>query len=227
MIPVADSSEFAKLLDGLADDVVSAHIHWRLHCDLVAALKKQPVVRSQTPAFWDLTVKAHSATALGHLCKAFDQEAKSLHLKSWLNTIRKNLHLFETEEFKRRLTTNPYVVSLAQDARVPDKATLESDILECSKTDPLVKKLMAHRGSAGAHRGAKRTLKGKSTTSGPLLSVSDVEALLVRARTVLNRYSNLFAAKIFSVKMIGGDDYEFLFSTVAAAVKRSRHEVTG
>jgi AbiU2 len=222
MIPITGSVEFAKLLRALADDVVSAHIYWRLHCDLVEAVKKQPIVWAQSRTFWYLTITAHELTAIGHLCKAFDQEEKSLHLRSWLNTIRENTHLFETHEFKLRLASNPHVDSLLQDDRVPDRAILDSDILECSATDPLVRKLMAHRGAVVAHRGAKRTLKGRPTVGTQVLSVPDIEALLTRARSLLNRYSHLFAAEIHSVSMIGRDDYEYIFTAVAAAVARAR-----
>jgi len=44
MIVVADSRDFAKLISALSDDVVHAHVHWRLHCDLIDAIKKRPQV---------------------------------------------------------------------------------------------------------------------------------------------------------------------------------------
>jgi hypothetical protein len=33
----------------LADDIVTAHIHWRLHCDLVDALNQKHIAHAQSP----------------------------------------------------------------------------------------------------------------------------------------------------------------------------------
>lgn len=223
MIRIASSSEFSKLIKTLSSDIVDAHIHWQLHCDLNEAIQAEHIVRSQSPTFWHLTLKAHSGAAVEHLCRAFDQEQSSLHLLSWLKTILANLEIFETPAFKCRLAGNPFVDSLAEDCRRPDLATLETDIVNCSASDPLVKKLIAHRGSAVAHRSAKLAISSKLLSMELTLSVEDLEALLTRARTVLNRYCQLFAAETYSVSMIGRDDFKFIFSSVVAAVERSRN----
>ena len=227
MIRVANSSEFKKLIDSLSSDVVDAHIHWRLHLDLYEALQNHPIVRHQSSTFWHLTLKAHVETAIEHLCRAFDQEQSALHLLSWLTTIRDNLHLFDTEEFKQRLAGNAFVDSLAEELRIPDSATLEADISECTATDPLVRKLVVHRGSAVAHRSAKRVISPAPLSAELALSLEDVESLLGRARTVLNRYCQLFAAETFSVNMIGRSDFEFIFKAVAASVEHSRNAACG
>lgn len=227
MIHIASSVEFGKLIAALSSDVVDAHIHWRLHCDLHEAIQAHPIVWSQSRTFWHLTLTAHAETALEHLCRAFDQEQSSLHLLSWLRTIRANLHLFDTAEFKRRLAGNAFVDSLAEEPRSPDLTALEADINDCSATDPLVKKLMVHRGNAVAHRGAKRAISDKPLSLKLALTVEDIDALLSRARTVLNRYCQLFAAETYSASMIGRDDYKFIFSSVAAAVELSRRATRG
>lgn len=221
MIRISNSSEFCNLITTLSSDVVDAHIHWRLHCDLHEAIQAEPIVWAQSRTFWHLTLTAHAETAIEHLCRAFDQEQSSLHLLSWLKTIQANLYLFETPEFKRRLAGNAFVDSLAEDIRSPDLAKLKTDIGDCAATDPLVKKLMAHRNNAVAHRSAKRALSNKAPPLDRALSVEDIEALLDRARTVLNRYCQLFSAEAYSVSMIGRDDFKFIFSSVVSAVERS------
>jgi hypothetical protein len=227
MIRIASGHEFGKLIAALSSDVVDAHVHWRLHCDLHEAIQAHPIVWSQSRTFWQLTLTAHAETAVENLCRVFDQEQSSLHLLSWLRTIRTNLHLFDTAEFKRRRAGTPFVDSLAEDPRSPDLAALEADINDCTATDPLVKKLMVHRGNAVAHRGAKRAISDEPLPLELTLSVEDLEVLLSRARTVLNRYCQLFAAETYSVSMIGRDDYKFIFSSVAAAVERSRRAARG
>jgi hypothetical protein len=114
---------------------------------------------------------------------------------------------------------NPFVASLAAHPRRPDLALLNADIRECSSGDPLVGKLMAHRNNIAAHRNAIGTVTGSAAAFS--MSVANFETLLERARTVLNRYSNLFAAETHSTSIIGKDDYRFIFSTVADAVERS------
>jgi len=64
MIEVADSKEFSKLISGLSNDVVDAHIHWRLHCDLVDAIQKQEAASGLLPiahllASNDLSARIH------------------------------------------------------------------------------------------------------------------------------------------------------------------------
>lgn len=222
MIRIPSSIEFGKLIKALSSDIVDAHIHWRMQCDLRAALQAEPIVWSQSRAFWSLTLTAHAETAIGHLCRAFDQEQSSLHLLSWLKTIQANLHLFDTAEFKQRLAGNAFVNSLAEFPRNPDVAILEADISDCTATDPLVHKLITHRGNAVAHRSAKRAISNKLLPQENTLSYEEIEALLSRALLVLNRYCNLFAAETYSVSMIGHSDYKFVFSSVAAAVEQSR-----
>ena len=132
------------------------------------------------------------------------------------------MHLFEKAEFKRRLASNAFIDSLAEGLRAPDLATLESDINDCTATDPLVRKLIFHRANNVAHTGAKRAISDRPLPPKFTLSIEDFESLLSRSRAVLNRYCYLYAAEIYSVSVIGRDDYKFIFSSVAAAVEKSR-----
>ena len=222
MPSVSASEEFARLLKALADDVVYAHIHWRMATDLGASLVQQPLVETQSQTFWYLTHKAHVAASLQHLCRAFDQEQSSLHLLSWLRTIEGNLHIFAVDAFKERLKTNPYVQSLAASAQRPDPAALALDIAACIATDPLVRKLTIYRGSTAAHRSKKLALRPRAAGQPPLLTDEDVGVLLSRAKTVLNRYSNMFSAEVHSTSMIGHDDYKYIFQSVEENVTAAR-----
>lgn len=221
MIPISSSVEFGKLITALSGDVVDAHVHWRMHCDLHEAIQTQPIVWSQSRTFWHLTLSAHAETALEHLCRVFDQEQSSLHLLSWLKTIKDNISLFETSEFKQRLAGNAFIDNLAELPRIPDLAVLEADIVDCSGDNDLVRKLIVHRGNTVAHRSAKLAVSGKPLPLDLALTVEDIEALLSRALTILNRYCQLFAAETYSVNMIGRDDFQYVFNSVASAVDYS------
>jgi hypothetical protein len=220
MIRVQTSEEFSRLLEALADDVVHANIHWKQANDLGAALNAHPQVWAQSRTFWHLTLNANRYTALQSLCRAYDQNQSSLHLLSWLKTIQANTHLFNQDEFKKRLAGNPFVDSLAADPRAPDPVTLKQDIQSCSIKDPDVHLLMQYRSNLLAHRNAKSTTSGAVSNGKYAVPGTQIEALLERARTILNRYSYLFSASVHSVNMVGHDDYQYVFKSVQAAVDR-------
>src|SRR6266568_4828441 len=158
MISIRDVSEFERLLKGLSDDIVDAHIHYLLYEDLVGALDKYPLVAPQSNVFWTFTLQAHLNSSVYALFRAYDQDSRSLHLRSWLLTIQSNMRLFEEPAFRERLKNNPHVDNLAKDARLPDANLLAQDISACSSSDPVVKKLTIYRGSRIAHRNAKSLL---------------------------------------------------------------------
>jgi hypothetical protein len=201
---------------------VYAHIHWRLASDLEMSLEQHPLVEAQSKTFWYLTHRAHSAIALQLLCRAFDQEQSSLHLLSWLKDIQSNLSLFDAEAFREQLKDNTYVASLAAEAEKPDPHLLAKDVAQCMASDPLVRKLVAYRGSQAAHRSTKLALCPTLACASTALTDDDVTELLTRADTILNRYSYMFAAETHSTAIIGRTDYKYIFESVEAAVQRAR-----
>ncbi len=224
MIPFSNENEFKRLLEGLASDIVDAHIHYNLYKNLKSSLEKFPLVAAQSNTFWVTTLKSHLSLSLFMLTKAYDQNSNALHLLSFLQTIKANPTLFEEANFRERKKDNPFVDSLANESRIPDLTSLDGDISLCSDSDPLVRILIAHRGNALAHRNAKNTARGKSISEIYPLSWEDFEALLARAIEVLNKYSQLFEASTYSTRPIGADDYRYIFECVNSAVEQSRRQ---
>ena len=222
MIPFRDENEFKRLLEGLANDIVDAHIHYGLYKDLRSALKEFPFVVAQSNTFWTTTLKSHLNTSLYMLTKAYDQQTNALHLLSFLQTIKSNTALFAEASFRERKKDNPYVDSLANESRFPDLVTLEIDLSLCSKDDALVNTLIIHRGNAIAHRNAKNTAKGRSVSEIHPLTWEDFEVLLARALEILNKYSRLFEASTYSTRPIGANDFRYIFECVNSAVEESR-----
>jgi len=215
--------EFRRLINALSIEIADAHVHWKLYCDLLAALQAQPVVGQQSNTFWYLTLNAHAESAVLHLCRAYDKDAKSLHLLGWLEAIKDNLQMFEKAASKSRGPANPFEDTPASSPGMPDATTLDNDIRACEPKDPLVRRLVQFRGGALAHRSAKTAL---GVASGPSpFSDSEMQALLERARNVFNRYCDLFGAKAFSVSTVGRDDYQYIFKSVAEQVVRSEKAV--
>lgn len=222
MIRITQSDELAKLISALAADIGFAHDYWRLREQLIQAFTEHPLVQPQSHTFWSMTGTALESCAILHLCRVFDQEKTSLHLLSWLLTIQDNLRLFSDAEFRKRKADNAFVESLAAELRTPDPGVLKNDILECSVEDPVVKRLMAYRGSALAHQSAKNALGRKPGSTTLVLQYGDIPVLLARADTVLNRYSSLFAAEFYSQSTIGQDDYMFVIQSIESEVRRRR-----
>lgn len=145
-----------------------------------------------------------------------------MHLYGLLQTIKANPNLFSETNFRERKKNNPHVDSLASECRIPDEATLEADIASCSDQDLLVKTLTVHRGNVLAHRNAKNTAAGVRISETHPLTHEDFEELLSRSRTILNRYSQLFEASVYSIKPIGADDFRYIFECVTSSVEKSR-----
>lgn len=226
MISIRDAAEFEQLLKALSDDVVDAHIHYQMYEDLVEAIGKHPLVVQQSNTFWTFTLQAHLNSCVYALFRAYDQDTRSLHLRSWLTTIHESLHLFDEKSFRERLRENPYVASLAQDSGRPDTATLADDIAGCSSNDPIVKKLTVYRSSRIAHRNAKALLSPGEIGERFGLTFDDIRTLLERAKAILNRYSYMFAASVYSTKVVGHDDFEYIFKCVEENVEEARRQWT-
>ena len=216
------SEEFSKLLRALSSDVVNAHIHWRMATELGKALSAHPLVIAQSNTFWSLTHQAHVATSLQCLARACDQERSALHLPSLLRTIKTNLEIFEADKFRVRLADNPFLESLVESAEKPDERQLTEDIALCTAKDPDVRLLATYRNSRAAHRSKKLTLQPNGTASMPVLTDAVVQALLSRAQTILNRYSRMFSASMYSMNIMGKYDFKYVIEVVESAVLRSR-----
>lgn len=222
MIPFSNENEFKRLLEGLANDILDAHVHYKLYKDLLSTIKEFPLVVAQSNTFWSMTLKSHLSTSLYMLTKAYDQHTNALHLLSFLQTIKANSVFFSEANFRERMRDNPHLNSLASESRVLDLTSLEEDISLCSVDDPLVNTLIVHRGNAIAHRNAKNTAKGRSISDTRPLTWEDFELLLNRAIEILNKYSSLFEASTYSTRPIGANDFRYIFECVNSEVEESR-----
>jgi hypothetical protein len=123
-----------------------------------------------------------------------------------LGTIRANLHLFDEAPFRERLKGNPFVDSLARDARRPSSARLARDVRLVSDSDRLVAKLLDLRNKVLAHRDP-RVVVGLAPNPTLTLADTQLDALLKRASRTVNRYSILFVAGSHLMRLVGDDDY--------------------
>ena len=218
MINIYNSSEFELLLSALSRDIVNANIYYKLLKDINSELESKPLVAIQSRAFWSLTQESLLISTTTLLCRAYDQNNKSLSLHNLLLTITENMLLFDEANFRERKKGNPFVDSLAQSPRKPDVELLKDDIALCSKKDELVKNLTVHRGSTLAHLNAKNIVKKNNINDKNPLPFADLGILLARAKEILNRYSSLFSASTYSTQIIGHDDFKYIFECVENTV---------
>lgn len=212
-IRIKNSAEFDSLMKGLARDIVDSALYFYLHQNLNNSIPNYITELNQIKAFWRLTISAQIDAALIRLCRAYDSHTASLSLPRLLLTVETNLEIFDTPNFKERLKDNPFVESLAEVSRVPDKTRLKSDIALVSESNTLVGRLLKWRNNFGAHRNPREMLAPNSIVVDPL-TLEEIEILVERAVLILNRYSKLFSAHTYSTSMIGADDYKYVLDCI-------------
>lgn len=214
-IRIQSAEQFGRLLDALLRELVDASIHWQLRQALNAA--GGPFAREMNEArtFWGLTRDALEDSTLFRLCKIYDTYPGALNLKNLLETIDRNLFVFDTEQFRERLKDNLFVESLAAESRAPDPKQLQADLAYVSKeSNPKVENLVALRNNFFAHRSSRDVLSGVDMGMAYPLTVADVSELLERGTEIANRYSRLFRAAHHSTQMVGADDYRTVLTAL-------------
>ena len=227
--PVVSESAFNTLLTSLTRDTVTASIHWRLCKDLWGSVPEFIKELNQSPAFWTHTFAAHREVALFRLGRLYDQQCGALSLPRFVDIITSNQHWFDDDRFRERLKDNPFIDSLAQGARRPDESILAEDAARVSeKSDPLVNRLLAIRNRVLAHRDPRVVLGTVPDPSGAIDN-ADIDTLLDRAATILNRYGVMFRAGSSLMSIVGQDDFRYVLEHVrrdlAAAEERFAAEL--
>ena len=223
-IKIDDPQEFGRLLEALADEMVSACNHFRLFSDLKAARKKYSKELNQSWTFWYLTFKAHLVAALFRLCKIYDQHSSSLNLINLLDTIKANIHIFDVQHFRERLKDNPFVESLASSSKKPDLGQLEEDINFVSEANPPVKTLVFWRQKYFAHISARHVAKNRNLADHYSLNFKEIEKLLKEGMSILNRYSSLFHANRYLPQIVGHDDYLNILEAIKTVLNQQEEE---
>jgi hypothetical protein len=213
-IAIQNDDEFGRLLRGLAQDVIDAHIHWGQYLALHAQMERSPQVTAEAYTFWHYTLVAHQRTSLMSLARAYENDQRGLHLRSWLIAIREHLHLFSKDQVTRGRPDDPFTKWISEEAAKPSSEQLEQDIKDCSIYDNAdVKALHVYRGNLLAHRNAELMKQGDPSKLPPL-SIEQVEALLARSVNVLNRYAYMFETTIYGTQPVGHDSIERIFESI-------------
>jgi hypothetical protein len=234
-IKVTSTEEFSRLINALADEIVSAKIYFNLYSDLISDIPSYEHELNQSNTFWSLSIQALLDASLFRLCRIYDQHSKSLNLQNFLDTIHANIQMFDVENFRQRLKDNPFVDSLSESAKKPDVESLEKDIKFVSLANVKVKSLVYWRNNIYSHKAAVHIINQTNISDSYPLSKNDISILLDGAASILNRYSGMFNATLFSTQIVGHDDYRSILEAVksriqqhklenASHVRKSRHE---
>ena len=227
-IGIKDAAQFHTLLNALVGELTQSRDHFQLVRDLDQAHGSFAKAFNQSQTFWYLTRRAHLDATLQHLCKAYDQHKNSLNLRNLLDTIEAHQHIFDEAGFRERLKNNPFVDSLARDARRPNPAQLQADkLLVNENSSTRVKNLMMWRHLFVAHRDTGKLLKGVVLGEQYPLSFADVQGLLDDGLHIVNRYSSLFIATTHVQNILGHDDYLNVLNAVQEQVDKWEGTATG
>jgi hypothetical protein len=224
-IKIKTSEELSLLLDALANEIVFAHIYYRLLCDLSNARETHEREFSNFNTFWTLALGALRTAYQTHLCRVYDQESTSLNLVNLLHTIQSNLHLFSESDFRERLKGNAFVDSLAKTKRMPEKQEVENDMKLVSCENPIVKKLIIWRNNIVAHKGAKVALGNKQVLMENPISDSEIQILLEQSLDIFNKYCGLYKATTHSSGIIGHDEYKQLLKFIGMGLQKRDEDI--
>ncbi len=190
--------EFNELLDALADDLLNAGHHFRLHKNLKYSLGEYSREMNQCINFWRLTLNAHREVSILYLCRAYDTRDKgTLNLQQLLKIIKGNTELFDISKFRDRLP---------QKSQKPTPEQIDQDFKLVSNENHLVKKLTVLRGNFIAHRNLKKTLAEKDDPES--LTWNEFEHLVKQGLEIFNKYRYMFDSSRHFPELIGEDHYK-------------------
>ena len=207
-IRVRDYKEFDSLLEALVFDYVYTESIFRQRVSLYHYLTKHIDAFNSAMTFWNLTFRAHDDAILIRLCRLYDQHPASLSLRRILLTIKDNPDFFDKAKFRERFKGDPYVETAARSVGQTDGDQLAKDIEFASAKNPLVAKLDKRRGRVVAHRDPRSVPSKVPLPDTDPLTQEEVAQLLNCARTILNRYRELFKGVSMWGVISGIGDYE-------------------
>ncbi len=199
-IAVKNADEFALLLQQLIYELTECSTKFKIYCGLLYAENGQYRREiEQSPVFWTFTQRALLDSALICLCRIYDQESNALSLRNWLETAEQNPNFF----------MSPL-----------NNVQLDADKDEAGQSNPNVKKLIIWRNNLFAHRGPKYILRGINPMEKEPLTNKEIEALIERALSILNKYFVLFRDTSASIDLFGDNDFEFVLGCIRLEMER-------
>jgi len=172
-IRIKSRDEFDSLIEHLTHEAYRARDNWEFWGAFEKACDEFPTELNQTPAFWELTRRAHQDVLALRLGRLYDPHATAASLGNLLQTMKDNIQ-HPGGFFPPELT-------------MLDAQDLEKDISNVSAHNPTVAKLLTLRNEYLAHRGKVHVQKG-GFESLPTLVRDEIDSLIGNAIEVLVKY---------------------------------------
>ncbi len=187
-------------MDVLERRLEDAMIHFELFMGIRKnSLKCQHDI-SSTPVFWQYTMKAHSDTALLHLCRIYDVNSSSIQMSRFLENVQSHQNLFSEPAFRERHKKNINIEILVKHQRYIDCKQLQKDIQFCGEENPNIQTLRLWRNNVIAHSNYRESISSaKPFHQKYPLSFKAFETLIEEGCNIINRYSSLLNAATYSL----------------------------
>ncbi len=198
---VSDPAQFKLLTQSIAYDMQTLSFHWKLYRDLRSAVEQYETELNESRTFWSLTFDAHRDASLFRICRLYDQHTSTLNLKNWLVALRDNPQFFSSQS-------------------TPCETTLATDIDSVSAADQTVNKIVRLRNNAIAHVAIKPIVAQQLKSENCNIPFADVDALVDRARDIVNRYTTLLKGESYSTTIVGHDDFRTVLESVRMSIAK-------
>jgi hypothetical protein len=172
-VRIKSRDEFDWLIEHMTHEAYRVRDHWDFSGAIEKAFDHYSDALNQTPAFWELTRRAHQDSVVLRLGRLYDPHGTATSLGNLLQTLKENS--------SRAGTIFP--TSIAD----LDMTELDSEIAGVSDEDPMVEKLLKIRNEYLAHRGTRHVTKG-SFAALPSLERDELSSLITRALDLLCKY---------------------------------------
>ena len=172
-IRLKSRDEFDWMIEHMTHEAYRARDNWDFWGAMEKAFEEYWIELNETPAFWEMTRRAHQDAVALRLGRLYDPHATATSLGNLLQTIKENVSC-------------PGVVVPASVAGL-DLTELDSELVAVSDDDPIVGKLLLIRNEYLAHRGTRHVTKG-TFASLPTLERDEISALVARALDILRKY---------------------------------------
>jgi len=172
-VRVKSSTELDWVIEHMTHEAYRARDNWDFWGAFESACDEYWKELNETPAFWELTRRAHKDSVVLRLGRLYDPHGSATSLGNLLQTIKDG----------SRGTARFVPVAIAD----LDGAELDSDIAAVSDENPTVAKLLRVRNEYLAHRSTLHVTKG-TFASLPTLERDEISTLMMRAFEVLEKY---------------------------------------
>lgn len=145
-VRIKSRDEFDWLIEHMTDEAYRVRDNWDFWGAINKAFDEYSTELNRTPAFWELTRRAHQDAVVLRLGRLYDPHPTATSLGNLLETMKENA--------ARAGTLFPERVADL------DTAELDSEIARVSYEDPIVAKLLLIRNEYLAHRGTRHVTRG-------------------------------------------------------------------